>query len=49
MIEKAPRRVQGPSLEEVKRVYDVETECCYQEEMVDTSIPLTNAAIIEWN
>ncbi len=49
MIEKAPRRLQGPSLEDVKRVHDLEAERRYQEEMADTSKPLTNAAIMEWN
>lgn len=49
MIEKAPRRVQGPSAEDVKRVHDLKVERRYQDEMADTSKPLTNAAIMEWN
>lgn len=49
MIEKAPRRVEGPSIEDVKRVHDLEAERRFQEEMADTSKPLTNAAIAEWN
>ena len=49
MIEKAPRRVQGPNAEDVKRVHDIESERRYREEMADTSKPLTNGAIMEWN
>lgn len=49
MIDRAPRRTQGPSLEDVKRVHDLEAERRYQREMADTSKPLTNAAIAEWN
>ena len=48
MIEKAPRRMQGPSVEDVKRVHDLEAERHYREEMADRSKPLTNAAIMEW-
>jgi len=49
MIEKAPRRMRGPSLEDVKRVHDLEAERRYRQEIADTSKPLTNAAILEWN
>lgn len=49
MIEKAPRRVEGPNVGDVKRVHDLEMERRYQDEMADTSKPLTNAAIMEWN
>jgi hypothetical protein len=49
MIEKAPRRMEGPTAEDVKRVHDIEAERRYQEDMADTSKPLTNAAIVEWN
>ncbi len=49
MIEKAPRRVEGPSVEDVKRVHDLEAERRYQNELADRSKPLSNAAIMEWN
>jgi len=48
-IEKAPRWVQGPNQEDVKRVYDVEVQRRYRQELADTSKPLSNAAILEWN
>lgn len=48
MIEKAPRRVQGPGLNDVKRVHDFGAERRYRDERADTSKPLTNAAIMEW-
>lgn len=49
MIEKAPRQMHGPRAEDVKRVHDLEAERRYQEDMANTSKPLTNAAILEWN
>ena len=37
----------GP--QDVKRVHDLKAEQRYQEELAETSKPLTNAAILEWN
>lgn len=48
MIEKAPRRVQGPGLDDVKRIHGLEAERRYRDERADTSKPLSNASIMEW-
>ena len=38
-----------PSVENIKALNDLASENRYQREMADTSKPLTNAAIMEWN